>query len=241
MKRFLTQHIYCLTPLKLDVKTDTADGQPLDLLSFLQEQTVDEVDVPIQFGERDRFACRLWGQRVRHDVAEARRARLREQDQDKGHAPSQQALALADWTLLVTTVPPTLFAVGEAMIWYRVRWQIELIFKLWKSLFFVDEWRSDNPWRILCEMMAKLVVVIVQHWIFLTTCWQYADKSLFKAAVTIQKFAFALARVFPSHERLCEGVVRYHTLSGFELSRPKTQEQTSDLSTVAEYLVAAWF
>jgi hypothetical protein len=204
MQRFLTQHIYCLTPLKLGVKTYRADGQPLDLRAFLQEQTSDEVDVPIQFGASARFACRLLGQRVPNEVAEARRARIREQAQDKGRAPSEQALALADWTLLVTTVPPALLAVVEAMILYRVRWQIELIFKLWKSLFFVDEWRSENPWRILCEIMAKFVVVIAQHWIFLTTCWQYADKSLFKAAATIKKFAFALARVFPSREGLCE-------------------------------------
>jgi len=203
MKRFLEEYVYCLCPLKLGVNIYDASGQPLDLVTYLQAQTADEVDLSVQFGAKQRFICRLLAQRVPEDVAEARREKIREEARDKGRAPSKQALALAGWTLLVTTVPHALLSVAEAMMLYRVRWQIELMFKLWKSLFLVDEWRSEKPWRILCEVAAKLLVVIVQHWIFLTTCWQYADKSLMKAAATIKKFAFAIARVFPWRSQLC--------------------------------------
>ncbi|MBI1929081.1 hypothetical protein HYR99_33150 [Candidatus Poribacteria bacterium] len=34
------------------------------------------------------------------------------------------------------------------MILARVRWQIELLFKLWKNQGYLDEWRSQKPWRI---------------------------------------------------------------------------------------------
>jgi hypothetical protein len=197
MKRFWEQQVYCLCPLKLGVNLYDASGQPLELVTFLRAQSADEVDLPIQFGARQRFGCRLLAQRVPEEVAEARREKLRTETRDNGRAPSAQSLALAGWTLLVTTVPCHLLSVMAAMILYRVRWQVELLFKLWKSLFRVDEWRSENPWRILCEIAAKLLVALVQHWIVVTTCWASADKSLMKAAVTITKFAWALAAMFP--------------------------------------------
>ena len=42
------------------------------------------------------------------------------------------------------------------MVLLRVRWQIELLFKLFKSHTQVDTWQSQKPWRILCEVYAKI-------------------------------------------------------------------------------------
>ncbi len=49
----------------------------------------------------------------------------------------------------------------------RERWQIELLFKLWKPYGCLDEWRTSHPWRILCEVDAKLMGLLLQHWRFL--------------------------------------------------------------------------
>ena len=64
----------------------------------------------------------------------------------------------------------------------RVRWQVELLFKLWKSHNRIDEWRTGKPWRVLCEVYAKLLAVIVQHWLTLVGCWQRPERSLVRAA-----------------------------------------------------------
>ncbi len=75
----------------------------------------------------------------------------------------------------------------------RARWQIELLFKLWKSHGHVDESRGTQPWRVLCEIYAKLLAVLISHWVMLTEAWDYPDRSLVKAAQFIQKHAFHLA------------------------------------------------
>ena len=51
--------------------------------------------------------------------------------------------------------------------------------------------------KSLCELYAKLIVVIIQHWILLTS-WQYPDRSLFKSVKAIRKHAMDLARAFAS-------------------------------------------
>ncbi len=42
------------------------------------------------------------------------------------------------------------------------------------------------PWRILCAVYAKLVAALLQHWLLVVGCWQYPDRSLPKALLTLR-------------------------------------------------------
>jgi len=81
---------------------------------------------------------------------------------------------------------------------------IELLFKLWKSHGRIDESRSGKPWRVICDVYAKLLAMIVQQWIWLISLWDYPDRSLTKAAQTVQKYALQLAGGLWSHQRTLE-------------------------------------
>ena len=90
-------------------------------------------------------------------------------------------------------------------------WQIELLFKLWKSHGQVDNSRSQQPWRILCEVYAKLLAMIVQHWVLLVGCWQQPNRSLVKAAQAVQGYALALLSALgKSSERVAELLGEIH-------------------------------
>ena len=108
-----------------------------------------------------------------------------------------------------------------------------LIFKLWKSHGYIDEWRTKNPWRILCEVYAKLLVMLIQHWILLAGCWQYPDRSLFKAVKTIQNHAMNLACAFASGhlERLYEAleIIQRCLSVGCRINKRKKKPHTYQL------------
>jgi len=196
------QGVYWLSRLKSGTVIYTAQGERLDFLAWLSSQPQDCLDHPVLVGAKQQLPCRLLAVRVSQEVAEQRRRRLREYARKKQVALSQQALALTEWTLLITNVPVELLSLQEALILIRVRWQVELLFKLWKSHARVDEWRSANPWRILCELYAKLIGVVILHWTCLTSLWPRSNRSLFKAARLVQKFALALALTLPDPELL---------------------------------------
>ncbi|NTU84897.1 MAG: hypothetical protein HGA45_36955, partial [Chloroflexales bacterium] len=78
--------------------------------------------------------------------------------------------------------------------------------KLWKSHGLVDQWRTGKPARILCEIYAKLLAMVLQQWCFLVGCWAYPDRSLVKAAQVVRDHALLLAGARTQRERLLEAL-----------------------------------
>jgi hypothetical protein len=196
------QGVYWITRLKAGTVVYDPQGQRLELAHWLKAQGEVLLDRRVLVGAQQRLGCRLLAVRVPQEVADQRRRRLREYARKKQVSPKAETLALADWTLLITNVPEEQLSLPEALILQRVRWQVELLFKLWKSHGRVDEWRTHNPWRILCELYAKLIGVVMLHWTCLTGLWERPNRSLFKAARAVQKYAIALALALPSRDAL---------------------------------------
>jgi hypothetical protein len=140
-------------------------------------------------------------------------------------------LALAAWTVLVTHVPSARLTLREALVLARGRWHMERLFKRWKSQGRVDESRRTKPGRILCEVSAKLLAMLVQPWVFLVSCWAYPDRSLTKAAQTVQKHALHLASAFASGKRLTAALltVKRCLAAGCRMNRRKNHPNTYQL------------
>ena len=234
------QGVYWLTRSPVNTVMFTQQGEHLDLLTWLRQADAAEIDQDILLGKEQRLPCRLVAVRVPQEVADRRRAQLHKQARHKSQAVSQARLALADWTILVTNISQEMLTVREILVLARCRWQIELLFKLWKSHGRVDHSRSAKPWRVLCEVYAKLLAMIVQHWLFLVSCWAYPDRSLQKAAQTVRKHALHLAACFREHRRLTEAMntIRRCLAAGCRINKRKTSPHTFQLLMEATYAEA---
>jgi hypothetical protein len=164
----------------------------LKLLEWLKEQSDAVVDVPVKIGKRHRLKGRLVVIRVPEEVAQIRRKRLLENAKKKGKWVSADRLALCAWTLLLTNIPVTLTSAAELAVLARCRWQIELLFKLWKSRGGLDKCRSNKPYRVLSEVYAKMIAMVVQHWLLVAGCWKASRRSLTKAADVVKQQALSL-------------------------------------------------
>lgn len=169
----------------------TDEGELLNLMRHLQQHGQHPLDLPVRLGGLQ-LACRLIALPASPEQIRKRRKRLREIARKRQHPTSPQALALAGWTLYVTNIPVELLAVTEAATLGSTRWQIECLFKLWKSDGHLARSRSQDPHRVWCEFYAKLLACLVQHWITLVGCWQRLDRSLHQATQVIRKRAFCL-------------------------------------------------
>jgi len=161
------------------------------------------VDVPVQLGEK-RLPCRLVAVHVSPEIAARRRQKIRKNARDHGRPePSQEYLALQEWTIFVTNCAPTLLTWKEVVVLYRARWQIERLFKLWKSYNRLAERNPEAPAaQQLAEVYAKLIAVIVQHGILLMTVWLDGRRSLWRAAKSLREWIGELIGAIDDARRL---------------------------------------
>ena len=196
------QGAYWLSRYKLRTTVCDLTAEALDLPAWLPQQVGDTIDCEVLLGQAKQLRCRLIAERVPLIVVQQRHERIRETARQNQTVVSQQALELAHWTIYVTNVPESLLATQEVFILGRYRWQIELLFKLWKSDLQVDQWASRNPNRILCEIYIKLIGAMVTHWLLLVACWHNPRRSFRLAMPTIRGLAWQFANSLTSLDLL---------------------------------------
>ena len=220
--------VFWFSRMQAMTAVQTADGQWWQLLELLNAPPDPTLDLAVRLGREDQVEARLLAVRAPQEVVDQRRRRLRQEAKSKGEMVSALRLALAAWSVFVTTIPPELLTVAEALILSRARWQIELLIKLWKSHGQIDLVREVQPWRVLCELYGRLLGQIVQHWVVLISCWEDTARSLPKAAQTLRTHWLMLACAMPTRARLVEAIttVARCIQAGCRMNRRKKHPNT---------------
>jgi hypothetical protein len=194
---------YWLSRLQHGTTVCDAKGRPQKLRELLvKNANRGIVDVRVRLGEK-RLPCRLVAVRVSPEIAARRRQKIREKARDHGREPSQEYLEIQQWTIFVTNCPPSLLKWKEVVVLYRARWQIERLFKLWKSYNRLADRNAEAPAaQQLAEIYTKLIAVIIQHGILLMTVWLDGRRSLWRAAASLRNWIGQLIAVIDDTAKL---------------------------------------
>ena len=125
----------------------TPTGEAFDLVATLQALSPTQACVTHSVrvgpaGSAERVAATLHACRLPEAQAHAARRRCRRHAQKKGKTLKAATLYLAGWVIVVTTLDPTAWTAETILALYRVRWQVELAIKRWKSLLDVGRLRA---------------------------------------------------------------------------------------------------
>ena len=184
---------YTLSRVKAGTALFTREGKRVQVDATLLPQRVGQMkELQVLVGADARLPMRLLLLRVPKAVADQRREDLLTDAQRRGEPISEEALRLADWTMLITDVSAKRLRFEEALVLLRERWQMELLYKLWKQDGLVDEWRTHNRWRVLCELYAKLIGMLLQHWVIILFAWHDPQRSLVKLAQVVRDTSWLL-------------------------------------------------
>lgn len=172
------------------------DHQVIDLTSYLTHQAkqgLSQVELSVKLGSKEKLPVRLLAQKLPEHIAAQRKRTLKKAAQKKNRPVNPDSLRLANWQILITNAPTDKLSPNDCFLLYSLRWQIELLFKLWKSHAKLKHSVSANPWRQLCEIYAKLLGIVISHWLILTGLWHRPEHSLVKAHQMIREQSARLA------------------------------------------------
>ena len=167
LQAYDAQGVYVLTRVPVGTAFFTVAGERLDLDQWLRHAKGSHLERPVRILHHQKIPVRLLAVRVPEAVARERREQVRREAQKRGRPVSQRKLERCDWQLLVTNAPAALLSVYEAGPIRRVRWQIELVFKVFKSEGGVERTWGRTRARVEAELFGKLLAMVVQQWCLL--------------------------------------------------------------------------
>ncbi|MBX3085985.1 MAG: IS4 family transposase [Anaerolineae bacterium] len=194
------QHVGWVIPLKADACVYDEHGHKLEWLAWLTSTTADQFEANVYAGKA-KLPCRLCARRLSPEAQAYHRAYLDRQTAKHARTPSPRQYALCGWLVVITNLAADHLSLAEVFVLARLRWQIEKLFDIWKSDGGLDQSRSHQPWRQLCEVYAKLLALLIQHWCSLLGVWQLPDRSLRQAYRVVRDHASLLlwALSYPTH------------------------------------------
>jgi hypothetical protein len=137
------------------------DGRRFDIATWLREIQ----QTPAGASERSvwlptpkgRFAVRMVACPLPAEKAEEARRRARQAARKKKHNVDERTLLAAGFVLLVTNLPIGSWSTQQVLALYRLRWQVEILFKRLKSLLVLDGLRAQDPELAQTYLLAKLL------------------------------------------------------------------------------------
>lgn len=180
LKKINEKGAYFLSRLKKGVvlySDENKDIPILDIIAFLKKITAcgKSAVVSVYMGKDERLPVQLIAQRV---PAWVYRQRIKQYKRKKGgKEPSAEYIALAKYSIFITNVPDEIWrnksvdhrdsAIAKVIIEvYRIRWQIELLFKKVKSIAKLNIIKGQSKNRILCLVYGKLISLMLGLMVF---------------------------------------------------------------------------
>lgn len=115
----------------------------------------------VLIGSQAKIPVRLVIELMPEAVYEQRMRKIQKLHKKKGYQTSEEYKFMSRFNLFITNVPLATLPDEVVSFLYRIRWQVELIFKIWKSVIGIHYIRKMKYKRWLCLLHFKLLLMIV--------------------------------------------------------------------------------
>lgn len=151
---------------KLKSKTIIFDieGNRLDLKEIYNEmrkKKITFIDMDAVIGVKQRVPTRIIITLVPEDIKEERIRKTKKQNKSYGNKTSAEFRLYAGFNFYITNLSKEDFSAAKIMELYHIRWQIELMFKSWKSYFKLHESKDCQSYRVLCYIFSSLLFILI--------------------------------------------------------------------------------
>jgi hypothetical protein len=149
---------------------ETLTGKVIDWPAlYLRMQTgkIGQFETTVTIGTgKEAFSCRLIAVPVPDQVWAERIRKGQKHAKSKGVALSDQYKKRCRFSIFITNAGNETISTANIVQLYRLRWQIELIFKTWKSLMGIHKVKAVKRDRLECQLIARFIWILLNWKIF---------------------------------------------------------------------------
>lgn len=145
------------------------------LYAKMKKKKLCRMDKLVFIGSTEKMPVRLSIELMPDAVYEQRIRKTIKIQQKKGYQTSEDYKFMCRFNLFITNVPEELLPIEIISSLYRIRWQIELVFKIWKSIIGIQHTTKMKYTRWLCLLYVKLLIMVI-NWNIIMTQRNHAYK-----------------------------------------------------------------
>jgi hypothetical protein len=169
LKEIIERKAFLISRLQTKVMVYEQNNQQLSfskLYNLMSENKICHLQKQVMIGKTDKIPVRLIIDIVPEKVYQQRLKKIEKFNRKKGYQTTEDYKARSRFNLMITNIPENELADEKVYLLYKLRWQIELIFKTWKSTCGIDKLQPMKYHRFLCTLYAKLILVLINNQIF---------------------------------------------------------------------------
>jgi hypothetical protein len=140
------------------------DFEELDfgqLYKMMKKNHIERLEKEVYIGKDEKLPVRLIIELMPDEVFNLRMQKVNRNNKKKGYQTSKNYSNRARFNLFISNVPLKMIDGEDIAKIYKIRWQIELVFKIWKSIFGLDNITPMKYERLMCTLYARLLLVMI--------------------------------------------------------------------------------
>ena len=162
--------------LKNEQKIKQLDWNTVD--KKMRKRGVEQMELDVFLGKEQMLPTRLIIQTVPEKVYQERIKKVSKHAKSKGVQVSNEYKIKARYNLFITNTSQEQLSAQEIEKVYRLRWQIELVFKTWKSHVKIDKTKKVKKERFECHLIAKIIWIVLNWKLFQIANFMIKSKNI---------------------------------------------------------------
>ena len=131
-----------------------------DIMKEMNEGEICELS-DVYIGRETKLKTRLIIYKLTKEQLEKRRKDVEKKAKKKGITKSENTIELLEVSTYITNVTSEILMPNQVCEMYSLRWQVEIMFKIWKSLFHIQNVKKVKLERIECQLYGKLILLLL--------------------------------------------------------------------------------
>jgi hypothetical protein len=163
LRKFDEKRAFFLSRLPASITVYDEDENELDfkkIRTSMLKNGIEVIEKQVLIGEA-KFPVRLMIGLVPPEVYQQRVRRKEKEEKKKGRKTKEKTKELLGFNLFITNADDQKLPLDKIMPLYRFRWQVELQFKNWKSLFSIHAMQKMKEARYITMLYTRLILIVV--------------------------------------------------------------------------------